>query len=577
MARAIRTFIVALMLVCAGACGRPSNSSSSPQAGPVRGGTRTVSLRSEPATFNRYAPNGGTAATDAITLLTQAKLVRINRVTGQAEPWLAERWTTSPDGRTFTLTLRKGITFSDGAPFTSADVLFSFRALYDPNVQSVIASAVKVNEKPLAVSAPDPYTVVVTLPSPFAPGLQLLDNVPILPRHQLEAALNAHTFRDAWGLSTQPGTMAGLGPFVVTGMTPGQRLTLTRNPRYWRKDAAGVQLPYMDSIVIDIVPQQDAEMLRLEAGSTDLMAQAQLRTDDLARVRRMRDEGKLSLVDIGTAVDVDMLWFNLTAARAKQKSRPYLQRTEFRQAVSCAIDRDAIVRSVYLGAAEPVYGVVSPGNRTWYAAGAVPACHDVARAKTLLAAVGLVDRNHDGMLEDASGERAGFSIVTQAGHLRQRVVTVVQEQLRQIGLAIDVVLLDPPSIFKRFSAGDYDAMYFGFQASSLDPANNLDFWLSSGPFHVWNPLQATPATPWDARIDSLMQQQVGASSLDERKRLLAEAQRVIGENAPAFALVGQKVSVAMNRRVAGAVPVPLVPEILWNADTIYVTGPAAGR
>jgi peptide/nickel transport system substrate-binding protein len=576
VARAIRTFM-AVLLGCAAACTRSSAPLTPVGAAPARGGTLTASLRSEPATFNRYAPNGGTAATEVITLLTQAKLVRINRATDQVEPWLAEHWTVSADGRTYTLALRRGITFSDGAPFTSADVLFTFRALYAPEVNSVIAPGVLVNGKPLAVTAPDPYTVVVTLPSPFAPGLQLLDNVPILPRHQLDAALSAHTFRDAWGLSTPPGTMVGLGPFVVTEVVPGQRMTLTRNARYWRRDGAGVQLPYLDSIVIEFVHGQDAEMLRLEAGTIDLLSQAQLRTEDIASVRRLRDAGKLSLIDVGTAADVDMLWFNLTHARAAQKTRSYLQRAEFREAISCAIDRGAIVRTVYLGAAEPTYGVVSPGNRTWYAPDAVPPCHDVARAKALLAGLGLVDRNTDGMLEDPAGARVRFSIVTQGGHIRQRVVTAVQEQLRQLGISVDVVALDPPSIFERAGSGDYDAMYFGFQASSLDPANNMDFWLSSGSFHLWNPSQAKPATTWEARIDELMQHQVAASSPDERKRLFAEVQRVIGEHAPAFALVAPKVSVAMNRRVAGALPVTLVPEILWNAETIYVTDRPAGR
>src|SRR6185436_8291754 len=105
-----------------------------------------------------------------------ASLVRLNRATGDYEPWLAEKWTASPDGLTFTLTLRDGVTFSDGAPFTSEDVLFTFRALYDPAVQSPLASSVMVQGKPLTVTAPDARTVVITLPGPFAPGVALLDN-----------------------------------------------------------------------------------------------------------------------------------------------------------------------------------------------------------------------------------------------------------------------------------------------------------------------------------------------------------------------------------------------------------------
>ena len=138
---------------------------------PTRGGTVTSSLRSEPRSFNRIVardfPN------DLCSLLTLGKLVRLNRVTQTIEPWLAEKWATSPDGRTFTLTLRDGVAWSDGTPFTSDDVVFSFQAIYDPKVSSILDSALRVDGQPLKVTAPDARTVVVTYPAPFAPGIEL--------------------------------------------------------------------------------------------------------------------------------------------------------------------------------------------------------------------------------------------------------------------------------------------------------------------------------------------------------------------------------------------------------------------
>ena len=552
------------MLLLAVACNGSAPAPKSVNAGPARGGSLTATIRSEPQTFNRFVDNQ--AASDAVTRLTHASLIRLNRVTGDYEPWLAEKWTSSPDGRVLTFTLRDGVTFSDGVPFTSADVVFSFRALYDPKVDSPLKSGMQVQGKPLEVSAPDPRTVVVTLPAPFAPAVGLLDNIPIYPKHQLEAALDAHTFAEAWGLTTRPGTMAGLGPFVAGEYVPAQRMTFTRNPHYWQKDAAGVALPYLDSIVLEFVKTTDAEILRLEAGSIDLMTQADVRPQDIAALRRLRDQGALQLVDVGTGVDPNMLWFNLTPSPAARKAKPYLQRTEFRQAVSYAVDRDAIVNTVYLGAAIPLYGPVTPGNRTWYFDGAPKYPHDVAKAKALFAGLGLTDRNGDGMLDDAAGQPARFSVLTQGGTIRERVATVIQEQLRLAGITVDLVPLDPPSMFARFGKGDYESMYFGFQASAFDPAMNLDFWLSGGSVHVWN--FKAPA-PWEHVIDDLMQKQAAASSLAERQRLFGEAQKVFGENLPAIYFVAPKVSVAMSRRVGGAVPVVLDPKILWNPATLY--------
>jgi peptide/nickel transport system substrate-binding protein len=297
------------------------------------------------------------------------------------------------------------------------------------------------------------------------------------------------------------------------------------------------------------------------------MSVADVRPEDIAALRKLRDQGAVQLVDVGTGVDPNVLWFNLTPGAKAQKAKPYLQRTEFRQAISHAVDRDAIVSTVYLGAAVPVYGPVTAGNRTWYSPSAPAYPHDLARAKALLASIGLTDRNGDGMLEDAAGRPAQFSIVTQGGNIRERVVTMIQEQLRQAGLKVDVVALDPRSLFGRFAQGDYESIYFGFQASSFDPALNMDFWTSGGSAHVWN--QGAPA-PWEKAIDALMQRQAAAPTLAERQRLFAEVQKIFGENLPEIAFVAPKVTVAMSRRVGGAVPVLLDPKILWNPATLFV-------
>ena len=552
-------------------CSRPSN--QPPQAGgdtPVRGGSLTVSLRSEPATFNRYVNGGNSSATDVISQLTQATLIRVNRLTGAIEPALAERWTSSGDGRTFTLTLRSGVTFSDGVPFTADDVLFSCAVAYDPKIASVLASALEVRNKPLQVTASDARTIVVTLPAPFAPGLTLLDSLPILPKHQLEAAYKAGTFQDAWNVATPPGSMAGLGPFVLTQYQAGQRLVFARNPHYWRTDASGAALPYLDTISLEIVGSQDTEILRMQAGSIDLMAQADLRPQDYASLKRIAGQGTVRLAELGPAVDPNLLWFNLTPAAAARPGKAFLQRAEFRQAISYAVDRDAIVSSVYLGDATPIYGPVSPSNKTWYSIDAPQYPYSPDKARTLLANLGLADRNGDGMLEDASGAPVRFTILTQANHIRGRVATVIQEQLRQVGIAVDIAALDPRSMFQRFAAGDYDAMYYGFQASSLDPANNLDFWLSSGSAHVWNPGQAAPSLPWERRIDDVMQQQIAAPSLAERQRLFADVQKIFGENLPAIYFVAPNIAVAMNGRVGGAQPALLDPKVLWASDRLFM-------
>lgn len=538
---------------------------------PVDAGPRTLvaSLRSEPTRYNRYVE--GTAPGDLVSLLTDARLVRINRATELIEPALAESWTASPNGLTYTFRLRDGVRFSDGTPFTAADVLFTARAMYDPRVASPIAAALQVDGRPLAFAAPDAHTVTVTLPSSFAPGLGLLDNMPILPRHKLEAALAEGRFQDAWKVGTPLTDVVGLGPFVLTEHVAGQRLVFARNPHYWRRDQDNVQLPYLDGLTVLILPDQNTEALRMGAGELDLMSNGDIRPEDYATFKRASDDGRLRLIDAGVGLDPNLLWFNLSAASRSRMA--WLHDRRVRQAIALAVDRQAIADTVYLGAAVPIFGPVSPGNRTWYSPAAPQYPHDVARAKALLASAGLTDRDADGVLDTPGGRPARFSLITQKGNtLRERTAAMLQAHLREVGLVVDIAATDVGSLITRWSAGDYDSVYFGVQASATDPALNPDFWLSTGPYHFWNPAQKTPATAWEARIDDLMRQQAAAPALETRQQLFGEVQRIIGEELPAIYFVAPRVTIAVSPRVANPKPALQAPQLLWSADTLSVAG-----
>jgi peptide/nickel transport system substrate-binding protein len=534
--------------------------------GATAGGALTASLRSEPAHYNRYLD--AKAAADLLSLLTHARLVRINRATDELEPALAESWTQSADGLSYTLKLRSGVTFSDGHPFSADDVLFTARVLYDPAVNSSLGTSLRVDGKPLVFEATDAATVIVRFPSPYAPGLRLLDNLAILPKHKLEAALDAGTFADAWKVGTPPAELAGLGPFVMAEHVTGQRMVFAKNPHYWKKDSNGVQLPYLDRLTIAIVPDQNTEALRLQSGEIDMMSNGDIRPDDHQAFRRAAEQGKLRLLDVGIGLDPNLLWFNLGESSAARAA--LFRERAFRQAIAYAVDRDAIVNTVYLGAAVPIYGPVTPGNRTWYSTAAPQYPLDRARARELLASLGLADKDGDGMLEDARGEPVRFSVIVQQGNtIRERTVSVIQDQLRQVGIGVDIAPLDPQSMFQRMAAGTYDSMYHGAQASSTDPIIGWsEFWFSSGQAHYWNPQQKTPATEWEGRIDALMHKVESAPTLTERQQLFADAQKIFGEELPAIYFAAPRVTVAISSRVGNPQPAPQVPQLLWSADTL---------
>ncbi len=541
-----------------------------------RGGEIVASTRSDPRSFNRLTQPD--VLTDMISMLTLGRLVRINRATTELEPWLAERWTSSPDGLTHTLTLRDGVTWSDGVPFTSADVLFSVEAVYDPRAQSPLAAALSIGGKPLKVTAPDARTVVLTFPQTFGPGLRVLDNLAMMPRHKLAAALAAGTFAKAWAPDTPPGEMVAIGPFVLTEYVPAQRMVFDRNPRYWRRDARNIQLPYADRLTLEIVPDQDAEVLRVQSGQSDFMQQA-LRAADLEAMRPLEAQKKIQIVELGVSADPDALVFNLRPGKWSADPRgAWIGRKEFRQAISHAVDREAFANAVYLGAAVPIHGPVTPGNPRWFWPSITRYEFSRDKAVALLAGLGLKNRDQDEWLEDAKGTEARFTLQTFRGNrVLERSAAVVRDELRQVGVAIDVVPLETNAVRQSVVKGEFEAAFIAFFTNDPDPAMSKDLWLSSGGAHFWHLGQTTPATDWEGQIDELMAKQ--ASTLDEaeRKRLFTEVQRIFADHLPMLHFAAPRVYIGASARLLNLTPALTRPHIMWSADTLALGSAARSQ
>jgi peptide/nickel transport system substrate-binding protein len=537
--------------------------------GSTRGGVIRSSLRSEPRTFNRLLD--ANFPVDLYSVLTGSKLVRVNRASRAIEPGLAERWTTSADNLSYTLTLRDGLTWSDGTPFTSADVLFSLQAIYDKRAPTVIASGLMVNGQPLKASAPDPRTVIVTLPATFGPGIAILDNLHLVPKHKLEASFKAGTFAQSLAVTTPPAELAVLGPFMLRSYEPGQRLVFDRNPHYWKKDAAGLQLPYADQVVLEVVPDQNAELLQLQSGQVDMLQQ-QIRADDVATLRPLADQGKVRILELGVGTDPDLLVFNLRSPYwDKDPRRNWIQRKEFRKAISHAVDREAYANTVYLGSGVPIWGPITPGNKEWFSPNIQRYAHSVDRAREVLAELGLANRDQDEWLEDANNAEARFTLLTYRGFSSlERGAAVLRDSLREVGVAVDVVALEQGALVQRMLKGDYDAIFFYFTATNLDPSMNLDFWHSSGSAHVWNIGQPKPATEWEKEIDDLMLQVTSEVNPAERRRLFEQVQKIFAEHLPILYFVAPRLYMGASDRVGGLEPSILRPQLLWNVDRITV-------
>lgn len=536
------------------------------------GGQIVVALRSDPKTLDP-ALAADVPSRDIIYCMN-ADLIHINRETQKTESALAKSWSVSRDGRTYTLQLRRGLRFSDGKPFDADDVIFTFQVYLDEKIHSPQRDLLIVGGKPISVRKIGDYAVRFELAQPYAAAERLFDGLPILPKHLLENAYNNGTFSKAWSISMSPGEFAGLGPFRLKEYVPGQRLVLERNPYYWKVDRKGEQLPYLNQIVFLFVPSEDAQVIRFQAGDTDILSS--FSAQNFAVLARDQAARHYRLLDVGPGLEYNFLFFNLNDLAAKKlpqisRKQVWFQDVRFRQAVSAAIDRDGIVRLVYGGRATPLWSQVTPGNKLWVDSALPHPPRSLDRARELLKSAGFSWKS-DGTLVDSQSNPVEFSILTSSSNAeRMKIATIVQDDLSRLGMNVHVVSLDFGAMVDRLlNSFDYEAAIMGLASGDTDPTAEMNVWVSTGGTHLWHLNEAKPATPWEAEMDRLMNQQLTTLNYETRKRLYDQVQQIVAQNLPVICLASPDILVGAKDRIGNFHPAILDPYALWNVEELYV-------
>jgi len=544
------------------------------------GGRLVVSLRAEPKTLNPLTA-ADSPSREVISAM-QADLIHINRGTQLTEPALAKSWKISPDSLRYTLTLRRGLRFSDGHPCDADDVLFTFRVYLDENIHATQRDQLIVGGKPITVRKLDERTVVFEFAKPHGAEERLFDGFEILPRHLLEKPYEEGKLGQLWTLSTPASEWAGLGPFRLKEYVAGQKLVLERNPYYWKTDSKGNRLPYLDELDFLFVPSADAQVLRFQSGETDIITR--LGAENFSVLSRQ--QRGYTMADAGPGLEFNFLFFNLNDP--SDKTSPEMARklkwfrdVRFRQAVSATIDREAIVRLVYQGRGAPLWGPVTPGDRRWVDTSLPHPARSPERARALLKEAGFSWRTApDGApsLVDSDGRPVEFSILTSSSNAdRLKMATLIQDDLKQLGMHAQVVPMEFRSLIDRVTqTKEYDACVLGLASFDTDPNPDLNVWLSSGGTHLWNPSQAHPATPWEAEIDGLMEQQGSTPGFAQRKKLYDRVQEILAENQPMIFLASPDILVGAKNSLGNIHPAVLEPYLLWNVEQLYFRTGAGG-
>ena len=545
----------------------------------ARGGNLVLAVDGDPENFNQMLTSG--LANMAITQRISAGLVRVNRSNLQLEPSLAKQWDVDESGRTYTIHLRRGVRFSNGDNFGADDVLFTFQVLSDPNIPSQMVGQIEIDGKPPAVTKIDDFTVKLSFQRPVGMGLRMLDSIPIIPKSRLLEPYREGRFTSVWGPTVNPQEVAGLGPFRLKEYQRGTKVVLERNPYYWKKDRNGQTLPYLDTVTFLIVPDLNSQALRFQRGELDLVSSPTLNPENYASLRRRQTV--YTLRDLGPGLTMDFLWFNLNRG-VNDRGKPYVdpdklslfEKPEFRRAVSYALDREGMARSILLGLGVPQYGPVSSGNRDWHNNAIPRTGYDPDRSRELLHQIGLRDANADGILEYGSPSRPLelMLFTTRGNSVREKTAQVIQDNLSKVGIRISVQHFLLNEIASRFmSSYDWETILFGLVPTDVTPELQSELWFSSGTMHLWSPGQKKPERRWEADIDSLIFKLVRSRDPAVRKASFDRAQEIWVGNMPAVPTFASDVLVGWSNRLGNVRPSILAPHLIWNAEELTVRKP----
>lgn len=538
-----------------------------------KGGSLTVAVIGEPKTFDPITSNENSSSQVISQMFSS--LIGYDPDLQDYYPFLLKSLTVAEDNKTWTGKLREGMKWSDGQPITADDIVFTAGVVFDQAIINPLADLLQVDGKPLEFKKVDDLTFTVTAAEPTGFMHVMLGSFIPLPRHTLEEPYKAGQFNTALSVNIDPAKLVVSGPFKLQVYQQGERVVLVRNDNYFRVDKAGNRLPYLDSVVYSIAPDVDSMTAKFRSGEADALDGP--RPEIIPDLRLNQRAENYSLYDKGPGDTASFFWFNMkTGANAENKPYvdPELQKVfanlNFRKAVYHAINRDAMTRTVLRGLAVKADSLTPIGLKDWYNPNLPQYPYDVEKAKTLLDEAGFKDTNGDFIREMPNGKPLAFTFITNVENkTRTELATIIASDMRGIGIQATPQSVDFNTLVTQLNDSfQYDACLLGF-TGSIHPVTSMNVWRSSGRTHYWNPLQKTPATPWEAEIDTLADKFAMALDFRTQQQTFFKMQEIVMENLASLPLYYPKAFSCVRNKFGNIRPTPFA-DSFWNAEEIFV-------
>ena len=477
------------------------------------GGNLINAMAGEPS--NLIAMIAGDSASSAIAGNIFNSLLKYDENLNYV-PDLAESWEISNNQKTISFKLKKGLRWADGKPLTSADVLFTWKLITNPNTRTPYASDYQLVKK---ASTPDPLTFKVTYESSYAPALDTWASLHILPKHILKDEDINNTF-----FSRKP---TGSSYYKLDEWISGQQVTLKAND----KSVSGT--PLIKKLISRIIPDTSSQFLELTADNIDVMNINPIQYQRVFPAKKDLQQKIALYKELGNGYTY--LGFNL-------KKAPFND-IRVRQALNYAIDKDEVIKGVLLGLGEAISSPYKPGTR-WNNPNLSPYPYSPSKALELLADAGYIKDKNGSLTKD--GKPLKFEIITNQNKQREMTAVLIQRRLQEIGVKVSIRVIEWASFVNRFiKTGDFDVVVLGW-GLSLDPDQ----------YNIWHSSQQEPGQfnflgYSNKTVDQLLE--LGRKELNPHKRekIYREFSKHILEDSPIVYLYAGYGLSAIHKRVKG--------------------------